>query len=107
MKPSDVPLWTIADWLCDGPTIDNWITVLFQRRHIEAIRDRLASKGHQLLAPDYRLGERPMDRFADLPPWRYDDPNGFAGELGSEAHLKLAIDGFVCTSFGIIVRKAV
>ncbi len=89
----------------DGPTVDNWPTVLFQRKHIEQLVEKLTSQGHEVAALSFDCGGAPMDRFVDLPPWSYDMPADHAFPLGEPRHLKLAIDGFVCTSFGLIIRK--
>ncbi|RIA46290.1 methyltransferase family protein [Hephaestia caeni] len=90
----------------DGPTVDNWITVLFQQRHLEAISTRLRSQGHKVEELDFDMGSQPMDWFIDLPPWHHDAGENAAVQLGDPLHLKLAIDGFVSTSFGIIIQKA-
>jgi len=89
----------------DGPTIDNWITVLFQQRHLEALATRLRSQGHRVEELDFDTGSMPMDQFIDLPPWHHDPGENAAVNLGEPLHLKLAIDGFVSTSFGLIVTK--
>ena len=47
----------------NGPTIDNWPTVLFQRRHMEALAARLAAQGHQVAPFDFDAGDKPLDRF--------------------------------------------
>ena len=90
----------------DGPTINNWVTVLFQRKHIERLAARLRGRGHHVAELDFDAGNRPMDRFIDVPPWNYDLPPEEAARLGEPHHLKIGIDGFVATCFGIIVRKA-
>lgn len=90
----------------DGPTIDNWITVLFQQRHIRQLAGQLTARGHQVAELDFDTGSGPLDRFIDLPPWHHDLDAGAIDRLGDPRHLKLAIDGFVSTSYGIIVRKA-
>lgn len=90
----------------DGPTIDNWPTVLFQRKHIERLVEKLEREGHEVAALSFDCGTAPMDRFVDLPPWSYDLPADHAFPLGEPRHLKLAIDGFICTSFGLIIRKS-
>lgn len=90
----------------DGPTVDNWITVLFQRRHLEDLATRLRSQGHWVEEPDFDTGTGRMDQFIDLPPWQHDPGENSAAQLGEPLHLKLAIDGFISTSFGLIVRKA-
>jgi len=90
----------------EGPTVDNWPTVLFQQRHFESIIERLRTNGHKVSVPDFSLGSKPMDKFIDLPPWSHDLPNGLNQWLGQPLHLKLAIDGFASTCFGIIIQKA-
>jgi 2-polyprenyl-3-methyl-5-hydroxy-6-metoxy-1,4-benzoquinol methylase len=90
----------------DGPTVDNWVTVLFQRQHLEALAERLRAQGHEVAPFDFDMGQQPMDNFVDLPPWYHDMPEEEARRLGTPMHLKLGIDGFVATCFGIIIRKA-
>jgi 2-polyprenyl-3-methyl-5-hydroxy-6-metoxy-1,4-benzoquinol methylase len=90
----------------DVPTIDNWPTVLFQRQHFEALAARLAAAGHTVAPLDFTLGEGPMDRFIDVPPWAHDLPANLADWLGQPYHLKLSVDGFPCTCVGIVIRKA-
>ncbi|WP_353203374.1 class I SAM-dependent methyltransferase, partial [Sphingomonas sp.] len=89
-----------------GPTIDNWMTVLFQRKHLEALAERLRSKGHHIAELDFNMGDKPMDKFIDLPPWSHDLPADVNARLGDPRHLKVGIDGFVATCFGTIVTKA-
>lgn len=90
----------------DGPTVDNWPTVLFQRRHLEAFAERLTAQGHEVAAFDFDVGQKPMDQFIDLPPWHHDMPEEDARRLGTPMHLKVGIEGFAATCFGIIIRKA-
>jgi SAM-dependent methyltransferase len=89
-----------------GPTINNWPTVLFQQRHIEALAQRLRNLGHHVEAVDYDPGDGLLDRFIDVPPWRDGTLELISSGLGEPQHLKVAIDGFVCTSIGLIVRKS-
>ncbi|MDF0545499.1 hypothetical protein PX699_24365 [Sphingobium sp. H39-3-25] len=90
----------------DGPTIDNWLTVLYQKKHIEKFARHMAEKGHEVAPLNFDFGEHPMDQFIDLPPWHYDPKTDHAKKLGNPIHLKIAIDGFISTSFGIIIRKS-
>ena len=90
----------------DGPTVDNWPTVLFQKGHIESIAERLRSKGHTIAPLDFDLGDRLLDRFIDLPPWPHNLSPILHNWSIDAPHLKVAVDGFVSTCFGIIVRKA-
>ncbi|SEN64316.1 Methyltransferase domain-containing protein [Sphingomonas gellani] len=89
----------------EGLTIDNWPTVLFQRRHVEALAARLREQGHDVAPLDFSLGDRPLDRFVDLPPFHHDLPPELAEWMGTPQHLKVAVDGFAATCFGLIVRK--
>lgn len=89
----------------EGPTVDNWPTVLFQRHHFEALAARLGELGHDVATLDFGLGDRPLDRFIDLPPFHHDLPEDLTAWLGAPAHLKVAVDGFAATCFGLIVRK--
>jgi SAM-dependent methyltransferase len=90
----------------DGPTIDNWPTVLFQSRHFEALAERLQAKGHKVAPIDFSPGEKMLDRFVDLPPWEHDGNPSLATWLSPAHHLKVAVDGFVCTCAGIVITKA-
>ncbi|WEJ99506.1 MAG: methyltransferase domain-containing protein [Candidatus Sphingomonas phytovorans] len=91
----------------DGPTIDNWPTVLFQKKHLEGLAKKLRDAGHEVAELDFFLGDKPLDRFIDLPPFHHDLSPTIAEWIGGPQHLKVATDGFPCTCFGIIVRKAV
>lgn len=77
-----------------GPTIDNWPTVLFQRRHLLELAERLRAKGHHVAELNFDIGDKPLDRFIDLPPWGHDLPPEFAAWHGVGAHLKVGTDGF-------------
>lgn len=90
----------------DGPTIDNWVTVLFQRKHIETLAAELRARGHIVAELNFDTGTKPMDQFIDVPPWLHDLPPEYWNRLGNPYHLKVGIDGFVSTCFGIIVVKA-
>ncbi len=89
-----------------GATIDNWMTVLFQRKHIEGIAERLRAQGHEVAELNFDFGDKPMDRFIDVPPWNHDMPDEMRDRVGNPYHLKLGIDGFIATCFGIIVKRA-
>lgn len=89
-----------------GPTIDNWPSVLFQQRHIEALADRLRAKGHHVAPLDFDPGSKVLDRFIDLPPWGHDANVQLGTWLDAPHHLKVATDGFIATCLGIVVKKA-
>jgi hypothetical protein len=89
-----------------GPTIDNWPTVLFQRQHFEQLAERLEAAGHRVAPLDFDPGSKPLDKFIDIPPWNDGTMAALSARLGQAGHLKVAIDGFVTTCFGITVTKA-
>ena len=90
----------------EDETIDNWITVLFQRRHFEELVDRLHSAGHQVAPLDFNVGKDPMDHFIDVPPFPDDWNSQMREYWGNKSpHLKLNIDGFPTTCFGLIITK--
>lgn len=89
-----------------GGTVDNWPTVLFQRQHLEQLAAKLREQGHYVAELNFQYGDKPMDRFIDLPPYHHNLSADMAQWLGDPAHLKVGVDGFVCTCFGLIIRKA-
>lgn len=110
LKPGGIAVHTTEfNYLSDEKTIDNWPTVLFLRKHFEELATRLAKNGHKMLGPDFAIGNGVLDKFIDVPPYALGNgwlaPEQWANS-NQAGHLKLAIDGFACTCFGIIIRKA-
>jgi tetratricopeptide (TPR) repeat protein len=101
LKPGGVAVHTTEFNLDDGETVDNWGTVLFQRRHMLELAERLGRQGYRVAELDFNPGDGFLDGFVDLPPW----PNTEQGLRvpDPDAHLKLALDGFICTSFGLSI----
>lgn len=97
---------TEFNFLDDVNTIDNWPTVLPQRRHFSEIAARLRARGHHVAELDFDVGGQPMDRFIDLPPYPGSAVLDRLHAAKDCRHLKLSIDGFASTCFGLIVRKA-
>jgi SAM-dependent methyltransferase len=93
LKPGGIAVHT-TEFNCDAgeDTLDNDSTVLFRRSDFLPLGQSLAEAGHEL-AFNFHLGDQPLDAHIDTPPYSHDN------------HLKLALAGFVTTSFGIIVRK--
>ena len=88
--------------------IDNWPTVTFQRKHFEEITNRLRNQGHFVAELDFDVGNKPLDRFVDIPPYNFGEgwlTKETWGDVNQGAHLKLSVDGFPCTCFGIIIKK--
>jgi hypothetical protein len=97
---------TEFNFLDDSQTIDNWPTVLFQRRHFTQLAAELRKEGHDVGELDFRIGDKPLDKFIDVPPFAHDWPKPLALEWrDSPAHLKISIDGFASTCFGLIIGK--
>lgn len=110
IKPGGIAVFT-TEFNCqpDGSTIDNWMTVLFQRKHFEALSARLTKQGHCMLGPDFDIGDGVLDHFVDLPPYSIGEGLQLHGQwapVNQMAHLKLAIEGYAATCYGIIIRKA-
>jgi 2-polyprenyl-3-methyl-5-hydroxy-6-metoxy-1,4-benzoquinol methylase len=78
----------------NNQTVSQGSTVLFRRRDMEELAQRLEAKGHRVAPFDFDPGMMPLDRYIDVAPYR------------SEPHLKLALEGFTSTSFGVIVQKS-
>jgi SAM-dependent methyltransferase len=113
LKPGGIAVHTTEfNYANDTQTIDNWPTVLFQRRHFEEIASRLQAKGHHVQPLDFDTGALPMDRFIDVPPY-YGELTANGNDFWTACHrsgeplsqLKIAIDGFPSTWFGITIRR--
>lgn len=109
LKPGGVAIHTTEfNYLDERRTIDNWPTVLFQKRHFDMLLERVERVGGRMKTPDYDTGNGVLDRFVDLPPYAIGEgllkQQNF-GDINQSAHLKMSIDGFPSTCFGIILEK--
>jgi hypothetical protein len=82
-------------------TIDNWGTVLFRKKDFESLYARLSD--YVLPPMDFSVGENPIDSFIDVPPYAW---HGSHNENLNHCHLKLMVDGFPSTCFGVSFQKA-
>ena len=101
LKPGGIAVHTTEFNLdARGGTLGRGSTVLYQRRHLEALAQRLAAAGHRMLPLDDGHGDGMLDRFVDLPPQEHEAP-----PLGAifPPHLRLSVRGFPVTSAGIVV----
>jgi SAM-dependent methyltransferase len=93
----------------EGATLDRGPTVLFQRSHFETLVKRLAAAGHLVLAPDFSIGSKILDKFVDIPPYSAAEGGRFQQKIWRSrecaAHLKLSVAGIPATCFGIVVIK--
>jgi SAM-dependent methyltransferase len=104
LRPGGVAVHTTEfNMEAEGRTIESGVTVLYQRRHIEALAARLTAAGHAVLPIDFDPGDGVLDRFVDLPPFA--EANG-AQVVPDTPHLRMAMSEHVATSIGIIIRKA-
>jgi hypothetical protein len=74
-------------------TLETESCVLFRKRDIEELINRLEKTGCSVLPLNLTLGERVEDGFVDLPPYKPDN------------HLKLVLEGHLTTSIGLIIYK--
>ena len=107
LEPGGVAVHTTEfNFLDEERTVDNWPTVLFQRAHFERLAEELRGLGHRVAPLDFDTGAKPLDRFIDLPPYEHDWGGAMRAHFGGESrHLKLTIDGFASTCFGLIVTR--
>ncbi|MBI1404410.1 MAG: methyltransferase domain-containing protein [Porphyrobacter sp.] len=93
LKPGGVAVHT-TEFNCssDADTLDNAGTVLFRKRDFLLLERRLKLMGAEMEF-NFNLGEQPLDTHVDVPPFKPHD------------HLKLQIQQWAATSFGLIVRK--
>lgn len=75
-------------------TVDAGHTVIYRRRDLEALAERLRARGHHVEPLDFDPGSGVLDRYVDVPPFL------------AEPHLRLRLERFDCTSIGLIVRAA-
>ena len=100
LRPGGVAVHTTEFTFNCGETIDNNPTVLYQERHLIELIARLRDQGYQVADLDLSPGSGVLDCFVDLPPFSHD----LLLLRPPYAHLKLAIDGYTCTSVGLIIK---
>lgn len=105
LKPGGVAVHTTEfNFLSDDVTLDNWPTVLYQRAHFEALARECEAAGHRVFPLNFDVGRDPLDLFVDVPPYPGDWTDYQKSVWLPSAHLKLSIDGFASTCFGIVVQ---
>lgn len=105
LKPGGVAVHTTEFSYTDNErTIDHWPTVLFRRRDFETLADRLTRAGYVLPPIDFDVGHTPVDFFVDIPPYPQHKSAYFQPEL-SALHLKLLVDGFPATCYGVAFQR--
>jgi len=74
-------------------TLDGGATVLFRRRDVEKLIERLEGRGHKVKPLPIEPGKSFIDFLVDLPPY------------SSDLSLRLNLAEYVTTSFGIVVTR--
>ncbi|MCA3611586.1 MAG: hypothetical protein IOC52_05765 [Methylobacterium sp.] len=106
LAPGGIAVHTTEfNYLSDEETLDNWPTVLFQRRHFEALAQDLIAQGHEVAPLNFNIGRDPLDFFVDIPPFAGDWTEYQKSIFPNPTHIKLSIDGFASTCFGLFIRK--
>ncbi len=93
LKPGGIAVHTTElNVSSNDETLTTGGTVLFRKRDIEDLASRLRRLGYEIDL-NFHLGSQALDRFYDVPPY------------SEFTHLKLELDRFITTSYGIIVKK--
>jgi hypothetical protein len=96
LKPGGIAVHTTEFNISSNDlTIDNNPTlVIFRRKDIDRLVADLRSSGHAVADVCYDVLTEPIDLFVDVPPYKAD------------AHIRLALGPYVCTSIGLVIQKA-
>jgi SAM-dependent methyltransferase len=103
LKPGGIAVHTTEYNLLDEETIDNWGTVLYQKKHFAELSKSLAAENCRLEDIDFNPGSGFFDSYVDVPPYPHDVNQGI--EVAQPPHIKLSIDGFPATSIAIIAER--
>lgn len=99
LKPGGLAIHTTEyNIVSNDDTVAEGSNCLFRRRDFEALDGRLRKIDCGLEAIDYDAGTHPFDLLYDRPP--YNQPGS------GRVHIKLELEGYVCTSLLLIAHKA-
>jgi hypothetical protein len=94
LKPGGVAVHTTEfNLVSNDRTVDHETTVLFRKRDLEALAQRLTASGAEVFPMNFHPGTEPLDHEIDVPPYRW------------VPHLRLMLGRFATTSVGIVVKK--
>ncbi len=106
LRPGGVAIHTTEfNFLNDNETLTTGATVLFLRRHLEELRDRLTARGHMVEPLDFEVGDKPLDKFIDGPPFPVGPRSGLVRFWPDAPHIKVACEGYPTTCYGLIIRR--
>jgi hypothetical protein len=94
LKPGGVAVHTTEFNLSSNvDTIERPEISIYRKRDVEELASRLVRAGHDVEPLNFDAGNTLVDGRVDVPPYRL------------EPHIRLLIDGYSCTSFGLIVSR--
>jgi 2-polyprenyl-3-methyl-5-hydroxy-6-metoxy-1,4-benzoquinol methylase len=94
LKPGGIAIHTTEfNVSSDGETLESEGLSLYRRSDFIELQNRLFELGCSVLPMNFYSGNLPEDKYIDFPPYE------------QTTHLKLLIDKFVITSFGLVLRK--
>ena len=76
----------------DEDTVEGGPVVIYRKRDVLALKERLEAKGHQVAALDFSQGDGLLDRYVDVPPY------------GEEPVLRFLLGDYTLTSIALVVR---
>jgi hypothetical protein len=94
LKPGGIAVHTTEfNASSNDATVTEGGTVIFRRKDLEELVDRLQARGHMVELFNIGPTAHALDYHVDVPPYSHD------------LHLKLLLAGYVTTSVGIVVRR--
>ncbi len=107
LKPGGVAVHTTEfNFSRTDINFDNWDPVTFQKAHFEDIARRLEARGYRVAPLDFDFGNKPLDKFIDIPPFPYHLSEDVLKVWHSGYdHIKVSLDGIPVTCFGLIITK--
>jgi hypothetical protein len=95
LKPGGIGIHTTEfNTSSDTQTLESPGLSLYRRRDLLDLQSRLLEHGCEMLPLNAHTGNLPPDRYVDLPPYE------------QRLHLKLQVESYAVTSFGLVLRKA-
>jgi SAM-dependent methyltransferase len=95
LKPGGIAVHTSEFNLSSNDdTIETEHLSVFRRRDIEEFLQKMTERGYEVAPMDWNHGEGFAERVVDLPPFGRGEP-----------HLRLRVEKYDMTSFGLIIRK--
>ncbi|NCD09304.1 MAG: methyltransferase domain-containing protein [Negativicutes bacterium] len=91
----------------DKETIDNWPDVLFRKKDMLLLSETISAIGGRVIGFDFDFGSNFFDNYIDVPPFPHQKISYSKIEPGvtNNPHLKLLINNFPSTCFGVIIEK--